>query len=146
MSLNPRKCKKILVYFLKKNPDFSPLIVDVQFIDLVKSAKLLGVVFSCDIRWDDHVTYIVKKSLKRLYMLGILKRARADSKIHVTVYVTCVRPILEYCAQVWHYNIPEYLSKDIERIQLRARKRINPSLSYNDVLAAFNISNFTLKA
>ena len=28
MSLNPRKCKEILVYFWKKNPDFSPLTVD----------------------------------------------------------------------------------------------------------------------
>ena len=139
MPLNPCKCKEILVCFWKNNLDFSPLTVDEQPIELVKAAKLLGVVFSCDLKWNDHVTYIVKESSKRLYMLRILKRARADSKTLVTVYVTCVRPILEYCAQVWRYNIPEYLSKDIERIQLRALKIINPSLSYNDALAAFNL-------
>ena len=72
-------------------------------------------------------------------MLGILKRARADTKTLITMYVTYVRPILEYCAQVWHYNIPEYLSKDIERIQLKAMKIIDPSLSYNDALAVFDI-------
>ena len=55
-------------------------------------------------------------------MLRILKRARADTKTLITMYVT--RPILEYCTQVWHYNIPEYLSKDIERIQLRVMKII----------------------
>ena len=45
MSLNPRKCKEILVCFWKNNPDFSPLTIDEQPIELVKSAKLLGVVF-----------------------------------------------------------------------------------------------------
>ena len=139
MSLNPRKCKEILVCFRKNNPDFSQLTVDEQPIELASTAKLLGVVFSCDLKWNDHVTYIVKKSSKRLYMLRILKRARADSKTLVTVYVTCVRSILEYCAQVWHYNIPEYQCKDIERIQLRALKIINPSLSNNDALDAFNL-------
>ena len=100
---------------------------------------MLGVVFNDDLTWNDHVIYIVKKSSKRLYLLRILKRARADTKTLITMYVTCVRPILEYCTHVWHYNIPEYLSKDIERIQLRAMKIIDPSLSYNDALAVFDI-------
>ena len=148
MSLSPRQCKEIFICFLKNNPDFPPLTIDEQPIDwLVKSAKLLGVVFNDDLTRNDRVTYIVKKSLKRLYMLGILKRARADTKTLITMYVTYVRPILEYCAQVWHYNIPEYLSKDIERIQLKAMKIIDPSLSYNDALAVFDIPTyFILKA
>ena len=124
--------QEITCLWIHVSADFSPLTINEQPIELVKSAKLLVVVFSCDLKWNYHVTYIVKRSSKRLYTLRILKRARADSKTLVTVYVTCVRPILEYCAQVWHYNIPEYLSKDIERIQLRAFKIINPSLSYND--------------
>ena len=113
--------------------------VDGQPIELVKSAKLLGVILSNDLKWNEHVTYIVKKSSKRLYMLRLLKRGRADSKTLLTVYVTCVRSTLEYCAQVWHYSIPEYLSKDIERIQSRALKIINPTLSYSDALAVFDI-------
>ena len=125
MSLNPRKCKEILICFWKNNPDFRPLTIDEQPIELVKSAKLLGVVFNDDLTWNDHVTYIVKKVFEtclHAYMLRMLKRARADTKTLITMYVT--RPILEYCTQVWHYNIPEYLSKDIERIQLRVMKII----------------------
>ena len=139
MSLNPRKCKEILVCFWKNNPNFPPMTVDEHPIEVVKSAKLLGVIFSDDLKWNDHVAYIVKKSAKRLYMLRLLKRARADTKTLISVYFSCVRPILEYCAQVWHYNIPEYLSKEIERIQSRALKTINPSLSYNESLSELNI-------
>ena len=47
--------------------------------------------------------------------------------------------ILEYCNQLWHFNIPEYLSKDIERIQHRALKIIQPSLSYDEALVVSNI-------
>ena len=85
------------------------------------------------------MAYIVKKSAKRLYMLRLLKRARCDTKTLISVYFSCVRPILECCAQVWHYNIPEYLSKEIERIQSRALKIINPSSSYKESLSDLNI-------
>jgi hypothetical protein len=46
---------------------------------------------------------------------------------------------LEYCNQIWHFNIPEYLSKDIERIQRRALRIIHQSLSYYDALMVCNI-------
>ena len=115
------------------------MIVDEQPIEVVKSAKLLGLIFKDDLKWNDHVAYIVKKSAKRLYMLRLLKRARCETKTLISVYFSCVRPILEYCAQVWHYNIPEYLSKEIERIQSRALKIINPSSSYKESLSDLNI-------
>ena len=121
MSLNPLKCKEILFYFWKNNPNFPPMTVDEQPIEVVKSAKLLGVILSDDLKWNDHVAYIVKKSAKRLYMLRLLKRA------------------LLFFLKVWHYNIPDYLSKEIERIQSRAMKIINPSLSYNESLSELNI-------
>ena len=73
MSLNPRNCKEILVCFWKNNPNFPSLTVDDQPIEVVKSAKLLGVIFNEDLKWNDHVGYVVKKSVKRLYMLRLLK-------------------------------------------------------------------------
>ena len=139
MSLNPRKCKEILVCFWKNNPNFPSLTVDDQPIEVVKSAKLLGVIVNEDLKWNDHVDYIVKKSAKRLYMLRLLKRARCDTKTLISVYFSCIRPILEYSAQVWHYSIPEYLSKELERIQSRALKIICPSSLYNESLLDLNI-------
>ncbi len=73
-------------------------------------------------------------------MLRLLKRAKADKKTLITVYISCIRPILEYGNQIWYFNIPEYLSKDIERIQRRALKiSYHPSLSYYDALVVCNI-------
>ena len=72
-------------------------------------------------------------------MLRLFKRARADTKTLIHVYVTCIRPVAEYGAQVWHYNIPEYLSAEVERIQLRAMRIIDSSLSYKDALVKYNL-------
>ena len=95
---------------------FQQLTVNNYPVEHVNSAKLLGVMLSSDLTWNEHVAYSVKKSSRRLYMLRLLKRANADTKTLITVYRTCVRPILEYCNQIWNFNIPEYLSNDIERI------------------------------
>ena len=139
------KCKEILICFWIKKPNFQQLTVNNYPVEHVNSAKLLGVMLSSDLKWNEHVAYIVKKSSRRLHMLRLLKRANADKKTLITVYRTCIRPILEYCNQIWHFNIPEYLSNDIERIQRRALKIIHPSLSYNEALVVCNMSSLHLR-
>ena len=52
--------------------------------------------------WNEHVTSVVKKAGKRLYMLRVLKRANADTNTLIAVYTTIIKPVLEYARQVWH--------------------------------------------
>ena len=52
----------------------------------------------------------------------------------VTVYISVVRPVLEYACPVWHSNLLKYLSDSIELIQNRALKSIFPGKSYYDIL------------
>ena len=42
-------------------------------------------------------------------------------------YSTCIRPILEYSCQAFHYGLPEYLSLAIELVQKRVLSIIYPS-------------------
>ena len=60
---------------------------------------------------------IVKKAGKRLYVLYQLKRAGITEKDLVSVYVSVVRPVLEFACLIWHTNLPQYLSDNIEVIQ-----------------------------
>ena len=57
----------------------------------------------------------------------------------ITVYRTIIRPFLEYACQVWHYNIQQYLSEEIEKIQKRAFRIILPTHKYDDALSKTNI-------
>ena len=70
-----------------------------------------------DFKWNSHVDSINVSLIKKAYFLRQLKRANVPAAEMICFYCTCIRPIVEYASPVFHYGIPNYLSKDIERIQ-----------------------------
>jgi hypothetical protein len=71
-----------------------------RLIKRVYEFKYLGVVFDECITWKTHSKYILSRAAKRLGMLG---RIRNDLTPHCAniVYVSFIRPILEYCDTLW---------------------------------------------
>ena len=68
MELNPKKCKEMIITFLKYNHTcFSPIYISGVPVELVSSFKLLGVHLSNDLTWNSHADYIMKKANSRLY-------------------------------------------------------------------------------
>ena len=137
MKINSKKSKEMIisftqdVHFKKCVPN---IIIEGIPVEVVKHAKLLGVILSDDLTWNMHVDSIVKKAAKRVYMLYQLKRAGIRQTDLVNVYVSVVRPVLEYACPVWHTKLPKYLSDNIEMIQKRALKSIFPNKGYDDIL------------
>ena len=70
----------------------------------------------------------------------LLKRANVPAPYIICFYLICIRPVLEYCAPLYNHALPDYLTKDIERIQKRALSIISPGLSYDDSLSMFNMA------
>ena len=92
------------------------------------------------IKWNEDIDYTSKKASKRLYSLRILKKVGVNREGIVKVYLTTIRPILEYGVQVWQ-DTPEFLSNKLESIQKRALHIIYPCNSYFDVLKTTNLSS-----
>ena len=64
--LNETKCKELLINFNTKNPtSFDPVVVNGMPIDLVTSAKILGLNISNDLKWNCHIDSISKSCLQR---------------------------------------------------------------------------------
>ena len=146
MKLNLTKTKEIRVGFSPLDPGaLPPITVDGHDIVVVPHAKLLGVMISKDLKWIEHVDYICKKASKRLYALRLLKRASIPAGKLVRVYTTCVRPILEFSGNVWHYSLAQYLSDEIESIQRRALRIIFPDLKYEDALVTAGVVSLFLR-
>ena len=79
-----------------------------------------------------------------MYFLILLKRARVPINDIVNFYSTCIRPVLEYCAPVFHHALPTYLSDELERVQKGALSIISPNdVSYHERLSLCNLG--TLK-
>ena len=118
LTLNSSKCKCMLL--TRKTTIMTPLYLGTcsDIIQEVKSYKYLGVLITADLRWDVHISGICLKA-KRL--LGLLYRKfyrSFDSAFLFRLYLSLVRPILEYACPVWD----PYTFKNIEQVQKFALK------------------------
>ena len=126
-----------------QDPEFSSmvprLINDENEIDNVQYAKLLGVTISNALTWNKNVENIVAKAGKRVYMLYQLKRAGIGQHDLVTIYVSVIRPVIEYACPVWHTNLNKHLTESIETVQKKALTCIYPGNEYADILCLTNL-------
>ena len=137
MRINTSKTKEIC--FCKDRTYVESLpYIDINGTDIerVTQAKVLGVTISS---WNAHVDEIFAKAWKRLYVIYQLKRAGINQVDLVRIYVSVIRPVVEYAFTVWHTNLPKYLSDNIKIIQKRCLKTIFPGFTYDDILQMVNI-------
>ena len=81
-------------------------------IEKTRLERDLGVNVSDDLKWSRHVNRTVAKANR---ILGMLKRTfeSRDPELWKDLYVSLVRPHLEYAVQAWN----PHLQGDIERIE-----------------------------
>ena len=118
--LNVQKCKELLFQFHRNRVPFDNI-----HLLAVRQAKILGVTVSDDLRWSTHVLNIIKKANKRIFFIVQLKGAKIPTKEILNFYCCCVRPVLEYACEVFHFALPKYLSDNIERVQSPEKSYIN---------------------
>ena len=145
MKINSEKSKEMIISYTHGNlgNEVPNILIEGKVVERVDHVKLLGITLSNDLTWKRHVDNIVKKVGKRIYMLYQLKRAGVNQADLITIYISVVRPVVEYACPVWHTYLPIYLSDNIEMIQKRAVRAIFPGMSYVDILNHINLS--TLK-
>ena len=113
----------------------TPFHVDYSWrIETVKSVKLLGLNISSDLKWNVHVSELVRKVSTRLYFLRQLKKSHVAKRELLLLYITCIRSIPVYSSPRFHRDLPSCLYENLERLQKRAMKIIYPELSYAKAL------------
>ena len=102
--------------------------------------KLLGVCIDNNLRFDEHVSSISKKSAKRV---GVLMRLRnlIPTQTKLQLYKAAVLPYLTYCHLIWHFCRASD-SRRLERIQERALRAIycDKHSSYGQLLSMARLS------
>ena len=106
MRLNSEKCKEMIISFSRNNYFLTSGIQSV----------------TNNRTWSKQDDNIFSKAEKRVYMLYPLQRAGISQNELVKIYVSVIRPVLEYACPVWSIGpirLPKYLSDAIEMIQKR---------------------------
>ena len=127
MRINTTKTKEMVICFRRDRTfvDYLPYIyMNGNYIERVSQAKVLGVTISSDLSWNAHVDEIISKARKRVYMIYQLKRASINQDDLIRIYVSVIRPVVQYACPVWYTNLPKYLSGNIEIIHKRCLKTI----------------------
>ena len=106
----------------------------------MKTFKYLGVTLSSDLSWSHHINRICTKARQ---VLGVLYRrfySNCDTATLVQLYVSLVRPYLEYACPVWSPYTSKAISK-LEKVQKFALRMAshNWSARYSDLLDDLNI-------
>ena len=116
----PRKRKTWSSF--KKHSDNPPhLCINDTVIDRETEFKLLGVVIQDNLKWNSHISSILKKANKRICHVRACKKAHLPDEVGLTTYTTKIRPLLEYACPIWG-GIPDYLSLELQRVQDRCLK------------------------
>ena len=104
----------MLLFTLLKEPTptlpSSPLLVNNTVLRMAKKFKYLGVTFSLDASWTLHINTICLKTRKLVDMLFQKFYCHTDSHSLLKLYLSTVRPHLEYASSVWD----PYLKKNID--------------------------------
>ena len=134
MKVNPEKTKSMVISFTKKQLNLPSLILNDVPIEQVKSAKLVGVHISNDLRWQTQVNHMCSKASKRIFMLTHLRRSGASSEDLLHIYCAIIRPVLEYAAPVWSTSLTRQQVDQLESIQKRCIKIISPGKDQQEAL------------
>ena len=84
--------------------------------------------------WNSHVKSIVSKAGKRVGLLGRLRRYLTAHSAN-TIYISMIRPIIEYCVGVWAC-CGEVNSGYLEALQKRAAWVVVKTGSSSDAMAS----------
>ena len=119
---NPKKTESLLISRKLNKPVHPPLFTDNQVITEVESHNHLGVFFSNDCSWHTHIDYIKEKAWSRINVMRRLKFF-LDIKSVETIYLTFIRPVLEYVDVVWG-NCTNYEKQELDKMQVEAARTV----------------------
>ena len=124
LKINQTKTK-IMSFNFSKKFDFLPkLFYGENELEVVPSAKLLGVIISSDLKWNEHTLYMVKKGKQRLWSLRRLSKLGASRDTLLDSYHLRIRSIMEMAAPVFSGSLSKSNISDIEDVQKGALKII----------------------
>ena len=103
MALNSSKTKSMVIGTrarLSSNTESLSVKLGSDPISNSDCEKLLGVYIDSTLKWDHHVTHLLRKVSGKLNMIKKIKHF-LPLDLRVTLFNSLIKPVLEYCCSVW---------------------------------------------
>ena len=123
VTFNPSKTESLLFSRKLFKPLHPTLYMNQQDIITVESYKHLGLTFTNDLSWHEHLNNIKTKAWHRINVMRKLKFQLSRKSLHI-IYFSFIRPLLEYADVVWD-NCTQYEANELEKIQHEAARIVS---------------------
>jgi hypothetical protein len=127
LNFNAKKCK-VLTVTRKQNPVCFNYNLNCHVLEKVSCIKDLGIKIDSELKWSNHINYIVSKANRMLHLVKRSVGYSAPPAVKKQLYLSLVRSNIEYCSQVWSGTTRQNIIK-LERVQRSASRYI---LGYPD--------------
>ncbi len=144
MNINTKKTKEMLFGRISKYPP-PPIVFNTGDVDRVTSFKLLGVIITDNLSWENHVNAVCAKAGTRLHFLKLLKRSSVTVNDLLQYYKAIIRPVIEYACPVWQSGLTVEQRSRLESIQRRALHIISGSLDYEPNCVLYDIETISAR-
>ena len=118
VTFNPQKSEELIISRKTVFVDHTVAKMNNVEVKRVEEHKHLGLTLNKTCTWKNHILDITSKAWKRIHILQALK-FKLDRKTLEIIYLTFIRPILEYADVVWD-NCYIYEVEILEKIQVEA--------------------------
>ena len=117
MIVNESKCNVLNFNYSGKNNVPVNLKLNGNLIKSVSSIKLLGVIITDDLKWEENTSLICTKVNRKLYIISKLKAFGLQIEELMTFWKVVLRPITEYATPLWHSGLSDTDNNKIEKLQ-----------------------------
>ena len=119
--------KTVNVNFTRKNTTLHiPIYMNGTQIKDASTHTHLGITLQFNAKWNNHINATIEKNYKKIDILRSLK-FKLDRKTLELLYMTFIRPSLEYGSSVWT-NITKEQKNAIEKVQLAAARVVTGAI------------------
>ena len=117
VNFNPSKTE---VIFIGNCPEGFQINFNNTLIKPSSTHKHLGITFSSNVKWSDHIDNICKSALKEINVVKKLKYTLSRSALN-KIYNTFILPLLEYACEVWD-GCSKGDEEKLEKVHLEAAR------------------------
>ena len=105
MILNQKKTKVMVFNFTDNHQFTTRMNLNDENLDIVRISKLLGVVISDNLKWEENTTSLVKRANARMELLRKVASFTTNREEKKNIYILYIRSILEQSCVVWHSSL-----------------------------------------
>ena len=126
MKINDKKSKIMLFNSKRRKMDFPQeyKFSNGQNLEVVQKTKLLGLILTSDLRWEENTLSICAQVMSKMWLLRRMKILKLESDIIFHYYITEIRVLAEQGVAIWNAGLTRSQEYDLEKIQKSALKII----------------------